>query len=240
MAFQFEKEMIPYIKTALLELLGHGGHVVVRSEFNVDTRVVDLAVASFQSMWDENDLLSGDLARALRRLSLPQLDVLSRFYRVKSLSIHALSHQLMMDSQTVKENYLIPLMDLGLIKQISKYSYQANGWEACLPTELIIVEAKRQAWTDVIGQAITTRGFSTSSFVAIDGDRWTKCTWRIAQAREYDIGVMLVHDNGDTELLYTPLKRDMSFNCVLQCLRIIKHMASGSAQRSRGNLCEVL
>lgn len=229
-SFTLERHMIPIIESNLGCLLSGNMHWVLSEEHTLGTRKVDIAIAALpiEPMQSQAELTY--FVNTLAKLTLPQLHVLSWFAQQQELSIHFLDRQLLMEPHDVRREYLDCFLSLKLVERSSRYCYMETGWSAYLPTELLTIEAKLKNWAEVLSQAISTKSFSSAAFVAIDEERWIHHESRLEEAISHDIGVMLVHEHGNCQVISRPQSRCLSRDAILESMRILKGLLSPKSE----------
>ncbi|PGX23263.1 hypothetical protein COE08_00875 [Priestia megaterium] len=228
MSFKLEKEMIPVLEENIQSIVSHANtkELVISKELPVNYRMVDFAIADIY--YEKNyKLKSLYYKTALNKINMEELDVLSNFYhkKINKTTIHHLKKKLRMSPQVIKETYLEKFINLGLIKQISPYTYVLTEWANIEVKYIFAIEAKLSKWHEALLQAKDNLAFADYSYVALDAN--VNITPEIKN--EFlisNIGIILIKENGDLTILQKP-KKNKLFNendYKLQRLRLCRDL----------------
>lgn len=198
MAFRREKDMLPILSTCIDKVVGNGVVFLAR-EVAVGRRVIDLVAATFP---DRPERLM--LGKAVRNLSMVDLDVLSLFAATTRVSIRKLSRLLGLTPRSIHERYLGRFMQAELIYRVTRYSYAAGEWRHGINVTLTAIEAKLDGWEQALDQATYNRRYTDLSFVALDGDRVTLTREQMTAFRKAGVGILYVYSTGEITLDYFP------------------------------------
>lgn len=199
--FALESEMIPIIHSRLPSLLGNPISFAQADELPVNSRIVDIVAAPI----NEVGLRTAEtIGKMFSKLSMVELDFISLFAKGDSVSIHYLCNQTFMSASVIHHDFLDHFVRLGLVIQISRYNYKATNWVEALPPHLIAIEAKLSKWQEALEQAVSNKGFSSISFVALAKDN-VVISRSIRNCYEVNgIGLLVVDYEGHIEEIVSP------------------------------------
>lgn len=215
--------MIPFIEAGLPSILGFPCSFAHANELPVNNRVVDIVAAPV----DKQRLSNADeVLKAIGRLSMVQLDVLSLFVGQRNVSIQNLAKRTFLSPEQLHKDYLDAFHELGLIKRDSRYTYKAADWVNALPPYIVAIEAKLNRWQEALEQAISNKSFASISIVALSKGALNITSTLVHTYRNKGIGLLMVTDNGMIETVVLPkcsktsLARDRDF----QLIRILRDL----------------
>lgn len=214
--FLLESEMISHIERKAPALLGFKGSYAYANELPVNNRVVDFALAPI----DARQLtLSREEAKALCKLSMVQLDVLSLFVGRPKVTLQYLSRTTFMPAPLLVRDFITVFSQYSLITRTSRYSYSATDWIEALPPYIVAIEAKLNKWQEALGQAISNRSFANVSIVTLDKRDTDIPSSAKERFRAGGIGLLAFDDDGDIKTVvpvpkYNSSTRDRSFQLV--------------------------
>lgn len=221
--FTLESEMIPIIEGSLDWVLGYPQSFARANELPVNNRVVDLAAALVDARQMESVYR---LLRALPKLSLQQLDVLSLFGDRDPLSIQYLCRRTFLDAATIHASYVDCFVRTGLVSRCTKFMYATTGWKEALPTCIVAVEVKLARWQQVLEQAVDNLVFADISYAALDIDQFPASRTCLEQFREAGIGVLGVQDKGTVEVIVQPSRNHRGRDRSFQAIRVLRDLQS--------------
>lgn len=172
-------------------------------------RVVDIVSADTQ---DPKELISDWMyfKKGLNKLSTSQLLALSVIRHEKKITVKKLGFRTWQSPNQVKENFIKPFLEYGLIRHCTRISYEPTEWSVWSPTSVITIEAKLSDWRNALNQAHDNKKRSDLSYVALPHDVVLKREALLSDAKKIGVGVIGVSpDEGSS--VFLPAKKSKRY-----------------------------
>lgn len=230
--FRFEAEMLPVIAENLDEIIQDPGRRVLAYELPVDTRVVDLAVATLSDRALESVLGGSHLSR----LRAAQLDILGRIVHAQVITIRGLSKATYLTASRLRVDYLDAFLEMGLISRVSRYCYAPTEWALHLPALLVTIEAKLSRPQQVLAQALDNLVFADKSYAALP-ETYPRQGILALKTAFGSAGVGLIQvGQGLKEVLAAASPQRVSLGGVCQRLRLIRDLQAPEKRHKKWRL----
>jgi hypothetical protein len=206
MPYMLEKEMIPDLTSSLPLLFNYDQNCYAHAcEVFDGARVVDLVSADTQ---DPKELIPDWMyfVKGLNKLSISQLLALSIIRQEKKITAKKLGLRTWQSPNQVKENYIEPFLEYGLIKHCTRISYEPTEWSVWSPSRVITIEAKLSDWRTALNQAHDNKKRSDLSYVALPQDLVTKRKSLSSTAKKLGVGIIGVSSNYGSSV-FLPAKK---------------------------------
>lgn len=234
MAFELEKNMTDILKNDFLSIIksvnihGDKNQYIYAYEFPVYYRMIDVTIAGYCKDYNGFEECI-EYQKIIKNLSPSCFNILSLILLKKKTSISLIKKQLLMEENELKL-CLDKLDKLGLVRKVSKHSYQPTEWRVILPKELIAIELKLSKWQEALDQGIFNQRFAEYSFVVLDKER-VKIDEKIEKIyKENNIGLIFLSSDGLMEFIVKP-KKNRNINKYMNQfhkLKIIKDFISNN------------
>ena len=201
MPYTLEKEMIPDLTASLPLLFNYNQNYCVHAcEVFDGARVVDIVSADTS---DPKEVISDWMyfGKALKKLSTSQLIALSVIRQEKKITAKKLGFCTWQSANQVKENFIQPFLEYGLIKSCSRLSYEPTEWSEWTPSSVITIEAKLSDWRNALNQACDNKKRSDLSYVALPLEMAMKRESLIQDAKKDGVGVIGVSSDVGTSII---------------------------------------
>ncbi|NFO15687.1 hypothetical protein FDB34_16185 [Clostridium botulinum] len=210
MAFELEKNMTDILKNNFLAIIKsintcwYKEQFIYAYEFPVYYRMIDITLASYCKEYNEFDECK-EYQKIIRNLSPNCFNILALMSLKKRTSVSLIKRELLVEDSELKF-CLDKLNKLGLVKKVSKYSYQCTEWSVILPQALIAIELKLSRWQEALEQGIFNQRFAEYSFVVLDKER-IKINEKIEKLyKENNVGLIYLSSDGLIEFIVRPKK----------------------------------
>lgn len=195
MNFDRERDMFDQVKSFLPNLFSDWSRLFYAREVPTGKRRSDIVACSMKG--EEFDEIEDQL-RYLRKITPPQRYAIAMTLCEEDCSIHAFQKKFYKSAKAVKENVIIPLLEMGLLCRISRYRYAPSEWISYLQSQTLAIELKLHNWKEALKQARVYREHCDETFIALDADTITREMERTA--RNEMLGLLAVSSQ-DCDLL---------------------------------------
>lgn len=211
MSYIYEQEMIPDIIQALPDLFDVQENYAHAQEVTEGSRVIDIVFTTF--IKDHNHI--EDLkkyARALKMLSKSQLLILAIIRKHKKISLNKISSLTYTNAKIISEEFLTPLIKLGLTQVNSKAIFRFPKWPGWKAGNVITIEAKLRDWKSAFNQAIDNKKRADYSYVAFPSGKLISLKHILFEAKSNGIGIIETNQRRGSRIIIKAKKIHLEAN----------------------------
>jgi hypothetical protein len=191
-AFRRESDLVELLSSRIEAVVGCGRHTFVQAEWGLGPRIADLVVAVFDSCPRPSRELTN-----LARISLLEARVAAELL-TRPLRSATVGERLRLEVDVAKAA-LSNLEKLGLASS-ERGAWSVTKWARCIPSEIVVFEAKLVDWRSAVAQAEYYRSFADRAYVAMPSTMTTEDHLRPA-CRKAGVGLVALEPTGGTEVV---------------------------------------
>lgn len=234
MAFSLEKDMTNILKVNLdnvvsvVEKTYDREELIYACEFPVYYRLIDIVVASFYEKYNEF-YECRVYEKAINNLSSKCFGILSLICLYKKASVFKIRKELLIEKEEL-DFCIKKICKAGLIKQISKYTYEIGDWSVLIPKELIAIELKLSKWQEALEQGIYNQSFAEYSFVVLDEEKINNYEKIEELYKDNNVGLLYLNNNGTVKIGVKPQKNNAldKYSNIYHKIKILKDFISNN------------
>lgn len=211
MSYIYEQEMIPDMVQALPDIFDVQENYAHAQEVTEGSRVIDIVFTTFIKDYNHIEDLK-KYAKTLKMASKSQLFTLAIIRKHKKISLNKISSLTYTNTKIILEEFLTPLIELGLIQVNSKEIFRLLKWPGWKVGDVITIEAKLHDWKSAFNQAIDNKKRADYSYIAFPSGKLITHKNVLFEAKSNGIGIIETNPRRGSRIIIKAKKTHLKAN----------------------------